>query len=83
METIFWLAVLFYVARRWLKKHPEKAAEWKALLQGSRTEKRAALPGMQAARPATGQPRPQPQAAAKQHPILTVRKKAEKQFQEL
>lgn len=38
METIFWLVVMFFVSRRWLKKNPQKAAALRnALHPSSRT----------------------------------------------
>lgn len=47
MEFFFWCVVLYFVGRRWLKKHPEKKAELREyvmlFLGGTTSEKAAAI----------------------------------------
>lgn len=77
MEFLVWCVVLYFVGRRWLKKHPEKKAALVAYLDQNVGTKH----------PTPRHDHPHTHAtiagAHKPQPVLRQRKKSEKQFQEL
>lgn len=80
MSTLFWLVVLYYVGRRWLKKSPA-ARDYLKLLIGGHTAGRARK--IAEPKPASRTGSPGTIGAHKPQPPVMMGKKAEKQFRQL